>query len=62
MDDAAQAEIAAAITQRLYGEFALKEDLGSTQCSKLTNVLIVHKNTTNLFASWIRWTDSLILA
>ena len=37
MDDAAQAEIAATITQRLYGEFALKETIGSSQCSKLTN-------------------------
>ena len=36
MDDAAQAEIAATITQRLYGDFALKETTRSNQCSELT--------------------------
>ena len=34
MDDAAQAEIAATITQRLYGDFALREATGSAQCSE----------------------------
>ena len=34
MDDATQAEIAATITQRLYGEFALKEAMGSSHCSE----------------------------
>ena len=39
MDDAAQAEIAATITQRLYGDFALREATGSAQCSEFINNL-----------------------